>query len=237
MEELKVSNGHAVHPARRHHGAGDARGVRISRAGHGAQQEPGQRAGEDPVRLRDVDGRLFLRRLRGRLRRGFPRRGGQARGKERLRPRQVLLPAHVRCGGSGDRLRRYRRARAVRCRSSIATAVIVGFVYPFFEGIAWNDRYGVQAWLEASTGAKFHDFAGSVVVHAVGGWIALGGGHPAGPAHRPLPEGRQRHRAAAVEHSVPRARRVGAERSAGSDSTSCPHRRSTRSAGSSPSTR
>ena len=55
----------------------------------------------------------------------------------------------------------------------IATAVIVGVVYPFFEGIAWNDRYGVQAWLEASMGAKFHDFAGSVVVHAIGGWIAL----------------------------------------------------------------
>ncbi|HEV7801385.1 MAG TPA: ammonium transporter [Burkholderiales bacterium] len=54
-----------------------------------------------------------------------------------------------------------------------ATAFIVGLVYPFFEGIAWNDRYGVQAWLEATTGAKFHDFAGSVVVHAVGGWIAL----------------------------------------------------------------
>jgi ammonium transporter, Amt family len=54
-----------------------------------------------------------------------------------------------------------------------ATALIVGFVYPFFEGIAWNDKYGVQAWLEASFGAKFHDFAGSVVVHAVGGWIAL----------------------------------------------------------------
>jgi Amt family ammonium transporter len=55
----------------------------------------------------------------------------------------------------------------------VATAVIVGVVYPFFEGIAWNDRYGVQAWLEAGTGTKFHDFAGSVVVHAVGGWIAL----------------------------------------------------------------
>jgi Amt family ammonium transporter len=55
----------------------------------------------------------------------------------------------------------------------IATAMIVGFVYPFFEGMAWNDRYGVQAWLQANTGAKFHDFAGSVVVHAVGGWIAL----------------------------------------------------------------
>jgi ammonium transporter, Amt family len=55
----------------------------------------------------------------------------------------------------------------------VATALVVGFVYPFFEGIAWNDKYGVQAWLEASFGAKFHDFAGSVVVHAVGGWIAL----------------------------------------------------------------
>ena len=55
----------------------------------------------------------------------------------------------------------------------IATAVIVGVVYPFFEGIAWNDNYGVQAWLEKNAGAKFHDFAGSVVVHTVGGWIAI----------------------------------------------------------------
>ena len=55
----------------------------------------------------------------------------------------------------------------------VATALIVALVYPFFEGIAWNDKYGVQAWLEATGGAKFHDFAGSVVVHAVGGWIAL----------------------------------------------------------------
>ncbi|HEX6827888.1 MAG TPA: ammonium transporter, partial [Burkholderiales bacterium] len=54
-----------------------------------------------------------------------------------------------------------------------ATFLVVGFVYPFFEGIAWNDRYGVQALLEAQFGAKFHDFAGSVVVHAVGGWIGL----------------------------------------------------------------
>ncbi|MDO9219925.1 MAG: ammonium transporter [Thiobacillus sp.] len=54
-----------------------------------------------------------------------------------------------------------------------ATFALVGLVYPFFEGIVWNGNYGIQAWLEASTGAKFHDFAGSVVVHAVGGWIAL----------------------------------------------------------------
>jgi Amt family ammonium transporter len=56
----------------------------------------------------------------------------------------------------------------------IATAAIVGVIYPFFEGIAWNQHFGVQAWLKAHTGAEFHDFAGSVVVHAVGGWIALG---------------------------------------------------------------
>jgi Amt family ammonium transporter len=56
---------------------------------------------------------------------------------------------------------------------TIATAVLVGLVYPFFEGIAWNQRFGVQAWLTQAFGAAFHDFAGSVVVHAVGGWVAL----------------------------------------------------------------
>jgi ammonium transporter, Amt family len=54
-----------------------------------------------------------------------------------------------------------------------ATFMIVGFVYPFFEGIAWNNHFGFQDWLAANFGATFHDFAGSVVVHAMGGWIAL----------------------------------------------------------------
>ena len=54
-----------------------------------------------------------------------------------------------------------------------ATFLLVGFVYPFFEGIAWNQAYGIQAWMLATYGAEFHDFAGSVVVHAMGGWIAL----------------------------------------------------------------
>lgn len=54
-----------------------------------------------------------------------------------------------------------------------ATFLLVGFVYPFFEGIAWNNHFGLQDWLLASFGAKFRDFAGSVVVHAMGGWIAL----------------------------------------------------------------
>jgi Amt family ammonium transporter len=56
---------------------------------------------------------------------------------------------------------------------SIATALLVGLVYPLFEGIAWNQRFGIQAGLNSLFGAEFHDFAGSVVVHAFGGWAAL----------------------------------------------------------------
>lgn len=54
-----------------------------------------------------------------------------------------------------------------------ATFLLVGFVYPIFEGMVWNGNYGFQVWLESTFGAKLHDFAGSVVVHAVGGWIGL----------------------------------------------------------------
>ncbi|WP_423065857.1 ammonium transporter [Devosia sp. CN2-171] len=54
-----------------------------------------------------------------------------------------------------------------------SAAVIVGLIYPFSEGIVWNGNYGIQAWLEASFGARFHDFAGSIQVHALGGWLAL----------------------------------------------------------------
>lgn len=55
-----------------------------------------------------------------------------------------------------------------------ATLLIVAFVYPFFEGLIWNGNFGFQAWLEHQFGAPFHDFAGSVVVHAMGGWLAFG---------------------------------------------------------------
>jgi ammonium transporter, Amt family len=54
-----------------------------------------------------------------------------------------------------------------------ATFLIVGFVYPFFEGIAWNNHFGFQEWLKSSFGASFHDFAGSIVVHAMNNWITL----------------------------------------------------------------
>jgi Amt family ammonium transporter len=54
-----------------------------------------------------------------------------------------------------------------------ATVALVGVFYPFFEGIVWGGNFGIQDWMEASFGAPFRDFAGSIVVHAVGGWIAL----------------------------------------------------------------
>ena len=76
----------------------------------------------------------------------------------------AAIPAIV-SGGIAERAKFYPQL--------LATALLVALVYPFFEGIAWNGNYGIQAWIEQSMGAKFHDFAGSVVVHAVGGWVAL----------------------------------------------------------------
>jgi Amt family ammonium transporter len=55
----------------------------------------------------------------------------------------------------------------------IATGALVGLIYPLFEGVVWGGSFGVQGWIKAVAGAEFHDFAGSVVVHAVGGWIGL----------------------------------------------------------------
>ncbi len=76
----------------------------------------------------------------------------------------AAIPAII-SGGIAERAKFYPQL--------VATFLIVGFIYPFFEGVAWNQAYGVQAWLSTTFGAEFHDFAGSVVVHAMGGWIAL----------------------------------------------------------------
>ena len=54
-----------------------------------------------------------------------------------------------------------------------ATAVLVGAAYPLLEGAVWGGRFGVQGWIKGLTGAEFHDFAGSVVVHTFGGWVGL----------------------------------------------------------------
>lgn len=76
----------------------------------------------------------------------------------------AAIPAII-SGGIAERARFYPQL--------FASALLVALVYPFFEGIVWNGNWGVQAWLEASFGAPMRDFAGSVVVHAMGGWIAL----------------------------------------------------------------
>ena len=55
----------------------------------------------------------------------------------------------------------------------VASFVLVALVYPVFEGMSWNGNFGFQDWLSSRFGTEFHDFAGSIVVHAVGGWIAL----------------------------------------------------------------
>ena len=76
----------------------------------------------------------------------------------------AAIPAIV-SGGIAERAKFYPQLAA--------TFLLVALVYPIFEGIARNGRFGIQDWFLAQFGAKFHDFAGSVVVHAVGGWIAL----------------------------------------------------------------
>ena len=77
----------------------------------------------------------------------------------------AAIPAIV-SGGIAERARFYPQV--------IATFVIVALLYPFYEGMIWHGNFGLQAWLSSQFGAEFHDFAGSVVVHAMGGWIALG---------------------------------------------------------------
>ena len=67
----------------------------------------------------------------------------------------AAIPAII-SGGIAERARFYPQLAA--------TALLVGLVYPFFEGLIWNSNFGFQAWLEATFGATFHDFAGSVVV-------------------------------------------------------------------------
>jgi Amt family ammonium transporter len=76
----------------------------------------------------------------------------------------AAIPAII-SGGIAERAKFYPQL--------VATALLVGVLYPFFEGIAWNQRFGIQAWLKAMFSEEFHDFAGSVVVHAFGGWVAL----------------------------------------------------------------
>jgi len=96
--------------------------------------------------------------------------GGNANGYEMVHFFFLLtfaaaIPAII-SGGITERVRFWPNV--------LATVILVGLVYPFFEGIIWAGNYGYQAWLNANFGAEFHDFAGSVVVHSMGGFLALG---------------------------------------------------------------
>ena len=86
----------------------------------------------------------------------------------------AAIPAII-SGGIAERARFYPQL--------IATALLVALVYPLFEGMVWGQIAGLQGWLENSYGIGFHDFAGSVVVHAMGGWIALAAVLLLGPRH------------------------------------------------------
>jgi ammonium transporter, Amt family len=64
----------------------------------------------------------------------------------------------------------------------VAAVLIVGFFYPFFEGMVWNKNFGIQEeFFKARLGAEFHDYAGSIVVHAVGGWAGFSAVRQLGP--------------------------------------------------------
>jgi Amt family ammonium transporter len=60
----------------------------------------------------------------------------------------------------------------------IYTVAITVIVYPIFGSWAWGSLFSGSGWLE---GLGFTDFAGSTVVHSIGGWCALAGAIVLGP--------------------------------------------------------
>ena len=75
--------------------------------------------------------------------------------------------------------------RAKFWTQALAAAIFVAIVYPLFEGMVWGQIIFLgqdDSWLTGITGGiPFHDYAGSVVVHSMGGWIALVGVYVLGP--------------------------------------------------------
>ena len=55
----------------------------------------------------------------------------------------------------------------------LAGGIFAGLVYPIFESVIWGKNGFFQDWIVSIGGSPFHDYAGSVVVHSMGGWIAL----------------------------------------------------------------
>lgn len=80
----------------------------------------------------------------------------------------ACIPAII-SGGIAERAKFWPQA--------VAGAVFVGLVYPFFESLVWGQNLLLGqngSWLANITGGiAFHDYAGSIVVHSLGGWLAL----------------------------------------------------------------
>ncbi len=55
----------------------------------------------------------------------------------------------------------------------IAGGIFAGLAYPIYESVIWGQNGFFQDWITSVGGVAFHDYAGSVVVHSIGGWIAL----------------------------------------------------------------
>jgi Amt family ammonium transporter len=120
-----------------------------------------------------IDDRLFLHRLQRRLRHRLLPRRRNPDSEERLRADQVLLPADLCSSHPGHCFGRHRRARQVQPAAGSDVHDRRLHLPLLRRHRLESGKFGVQAWLKASYGAEFHDFAGSVVVHAMGGWIAL----------------------------------------------------------------
>jgi Amt family ammonium transporter len=61
----------------------------------------------------------------------------------------------------------------------LISIIVTGFIYPISGHWAWGGLNGNPGWLESNFG--FIDFAGSTVVHSVGGWVAMAGAIVLGP--------------------------------------------------------
>ncbi len=94
----------------------------------------------------------------------------------------------------------------------ICSVFITVIIYPIFGSWCWNGLVNPSGgWLEGGPfleslfgqGAAFHDFAGSTVVHSIGGWAALAGAIALGP--RLGKYGRNGKRNAIPGHNMPLA--------------------------------
>ncbi|MCR4314732.1 MAG: ammonium transporter [Planctomycetes bacterium] len=85
----------------------------------------------------------------------------------------------------------------------ICSVFVTAIIYPVFGSWAWNGLYSGGGWLEKLGTGPFCDYAGSTVVHSIGGWVALAGAIVIGPRLGKYgPDGKPR---AIMGHNIPLA--------------------------------